>query len=231
MKYVVSFLAGLILGSAVVVAGLWLNPFADRNAGPRLEPSAEVFYRTAEDTLLRTSAPGDPLAPIPGNVPDLWAPALASTEARLVVLQDQDGAPAGLGMRFATLSEATRPLTGDLLVNSVWNVHLNGRGSLFVAAVDNLWPFARGVVLPAWHAEDRRWQGRFSDALTVGPAADRSGLVTGGSGAYAGARGAARETLAVEGLSLGERRLQALGMLQIAISDGTAAGPRGVTPE
>jgi hypothetical protein len=230
VKYLFAFLAGVVLGTAVVLFGVYLNPLARYNEGPPLDPSTEVFYRTVTDTLLRASSPDDPLASVPDTIAGLWAPTLASTEVRLLALQGEDGAASGLGVRFATLSEATRPLTGALLVNSVWNIHLNDRGSLFVDATDNLWPFARGVLLPAWRADDRRWQGRFSDALTVGPGAAGTGVATGSSGEFAGVRGEARETLAVDSLSLGDRRLQALGMLQIAAGAPAIADRRGVTP-
>jgi hypothetical protein len=233
MKHVLSLLAGLIVGAALVVLALYYNPLAREN--PRVplsaapDASVEVFYRTAADTVARTGPAEGPLTTVPASLEALWEPALAGTEARLLVLRDVDGRPLGVGVRFAALDSRTRPLTGDLLAASVWNIHLPGRGSLFVDGLDDLWPLARQVLLPAWRADDGTWQGRFAGDLTVGPRPSHVAVMSGGAGVFAGTRGEARESLAVESLSLPEGQLQADGSLLIAIT-GTASGG-AVTPE
>lgn len=236
MKYVLSLLAGLAIGVLLVLAALYYNPFVREN--PRVpltatpDASVEAFYQAAAGTVARTGPTDGLLAPVPPEAQTLWEPVLAGTEARVLVLSDVDGRPLGFGVRFATLDADTRPLTGELLANSVWNLHLTGRGSLFVHGLDNLWPLARQVLVPAWRAEDGAWQGQFAGDLTVGPRPTRVAVMTGGSGVFAGTRGEARESLVAEAFSLREGRLQAEGSLLVAIV-GSRAGTAGgtVSPE
>jgi hypothetical protein len=237
MKHVLSLLAGLIVGAALVGLALYYNPLTREN--PRVpltaapDASVEVFYRTGADTVARTGPAGDLFTTVPASLEALWEPALAGTEVRLLVLRDVDGRPLGLGVRFAALDSGTRPLTGDLLAASVWNIHLPGRGSLFVDGLDNLWPLARHVLVPAWRAQDGTWQGRFAGDLTVGPRPSHVAVMTGGAGVFAGTRGEARESLAVQSLSLPEGRLQADGSLLVAITGTTVGTVTGgpVSPE
>ena len=241
MKYVLSLLAGLVLGALLVAAALYYNPLVRENTRVPLTAtpgaSVEAFYRTAAGTVARTGPTDGLLAPVPAEAETLWEPALAGTEARVLVLSDVDGRPLGFGVRFATLDAGTRPLTGELLANSVWNLHLAGRGSLFVHGLDNLWPLARAVLVPAWRAEDGTWQGQFAGDLTVGPRPSRVAVMTGGSGVFAGTRGEARESIVAEAYSLRDGRLEAEGSLLVAIVGqrvgqraGTAAGET-VSPE
>ncbi|HKL62590.1 MAG TPA: hypothetical protein VJ883_04430 [Woeseiaceae bacterium] len=237
MKYVLSLLAGLILGATLVLLVLYYNPLTRDN--PRVpltgapDASVEVFYGTAADTVARTGPAEGVFTTVPTSLEALWEPALAGTEARVLALRDVDGRPLGFGVRFAALHSGTRPLNGDLLAASVWNIHLAGRGSLFVDGLDNLWPLARHVLVPAWRADDGTWQGRFAGDLTVGPRPSHVAVMTGGAGVFAGTRGEARESLAVQSFSLREGRVQADGSLLVAIigsTEGSTAGGR-VSPE
>ncbi len=234
MKYVFSLLAGLVSGVALVMLALYYNPLVREN--PRVplaaspDASVEVFYDTAADTLARTGPTDGLLATVPASAEPLWEPALAWTEVRLLVLRGVDGRPLGLGVRFAALDSRTRPMTGELLADSIWNLHLAGRGSLFVDGLDNLWPLARHVLVPAWRADDGTWQGSFEGDITVGPRPSRVAVMTGGAGVFAGTRGEARESLSMEALSLRDGRLTADGSLLVAIT-GTAAAGDPVSPE
>lgn len=237
MKYVLSLLAGVLCGAVIVILALYYNPLVQENTRVPLAAapgaSVEVFYGTAGDTVARTGPADGLLAAVPASAETLWEPALAWTEARLLLLRDVDGRALGFGVRFAALDSATRPLTGELLANSVWNLHLPGRGSLWVDGVDNLWPLARHVLVPAWRADDGAWQGSFDGDITVGPRPSRVAVMTGGAGVFAGTRGEARESLSVEALSLRDGRLAAEGSLLVAITgaagQGGQAGP--VSPE
>jgi len=240
MKYAFSLLAGLVCGAALVILVLYYNPLVQENTRVPLaaapDASVEVFYDTAADTVARTGPTDGLLAAVPASAETLWEPALAWTEARVLVLRDVDGRALGFGVRFATLDSGTRPLTGELLADSVWNLHLAGRGSLFVDGVDNLWPLARHVLVPAWRAEDGTWQGSFDGDITVGPRPSRVAVMTGGAGVFAGTRGEARESLSVEALSLRDGRLAAAGSLLVAITGVAGQGGQGsqggpVSPE
>lgn len=221
MKYVISLAAGIVLGAALVIVALYYNPLAADN--PRVPltaapgASVEVFYDAAADTVARTGSVDGLLATVPTAAEELWEPVLAGTEVRLLQLRDVDGRPVGLGVRFATLDAGTRPLTGELLVDNVWNLHLQDRGSLFVDGLDNLWPLARQVLVPAWRAEDGVWQGRYDGDITVGPRPSRVAVMTGGAGVFAGTRGEARESLSAEAFSLRDGEITADGSLLIAI--------------
>lgn len=227
MKYAIALVAGLVVGVLLVLTALYYNPLARENIRVPLtaEPgeSVEVFYRSGNgDTVLRTNHE-DRLQPrVPEDIIELWEPALDHTAVWLTVLRDVDGVPVGVGVRMSALSEATRPLTGELLLDSVWNVHLPGRGSLFVASVDNLWPLARAVVLPAWRGDQRSWRGNFSGDLTVGPGATHVASMLGGGGAFSGVEGEARESLSIGAFSFREGMSDMSGSLLMAVTERTA---------
>ena len=224
MKYVVSLLLGFVLGAAMVAAALYYNPLTRENVRVPLTAAAgaslEFFYGSKDgDTILRTNHSRRLLARVPEDIPDLWEPALKGVSVWLTVLRDVDRLPVGLGLRMSALSEDTRLLTGDVLLDSAWNVHLPGRGSFFIDTVDDVWPLARAVVLPAWRAPDKQWRGSFSTDLTVGPSPTHVGHMVGSSGDFQGLAGDSRESISLSAFSLQEGRTDMHGSLLIADID------------
>ena len=160
------------------------------------------FGSHVSDALAYTNGGFDELPVRPAGIGELWHPTLNGAHAAVHALENSHGAVVGVGVKFLAPSERSRLLTGDILVDSSWNVLLPGTGSFFVDQTENYWPFLRSVALPAMRAEDKRWQGDFETDLTVGPAPTLEGRMIGASGVLRGHRGEAREALAASGYSL-----------------------------
>ncbi|MBT8087342.1 MAG: hypothetical protein KJO46_04875, partial [Gammaproteobacteria bacterium] len=133
----------------------------------------------------------------------------------LAVMNDARGRPAGLGLKFSSPSEQTRLLKGEALVDSVWYVHLPGRGSLFIEQSENYWPFISDVVIPAYKNSANSWKGAWFGDLTVGPGAIGTARVTGGSGVLQGTSMDAVESLSVTAYSADFGPVAAEGRLLI----------------
>lgn len=74
---------------------------------------------------------------------------------------------------------------------TTWTLLLNGRGALFVEALEAM-PAVHRPAFETAHA-GREWRGRLEGATTVGPQADGRGRIVGGTGEFAGARGSVEE--------------------------------------
>lgn len=201
MKYLVSLLAGLILGVSLFAAFLVFNPFlTDRRLSPLSVSDAEVM------SLTYNSVPGESIVftndgesreqPHPDKVLQLWEAPIRLTSMMALVMRDARGQVAGIGVKFSSRSERTRLLSGDALVDSAWYIYLPGRGSLFVEQSENYWPFLRDVAFPAWRSSANNWKGSWLGDMTAGPGALGTARVTGGAGDLRGL-----DTQGVESLS------------------------------
>lgn len=238
MRYLFALLLGFLAGVAVVAAVVYYNPATATNES--------VITRTTDGVnleLLYGSQSGDALAytnsgsshwpRVPAAVADLWHPALVGVHVAVHPLQNGRGEPVGVGVKFFQLSEDTRLLRGEVLVDSAWSVMLPGAGSLFVEQDENYWPFVRAVGLPAWLDGNKRWQGEFRSELTVGPRGTLEGVVVGASGVMRDRLGEARESMSVQSYGLGAshdpRRLEVSRSMLLSAREPQPQPPPEVT--
>lgn len=222
MKYLITLLAGLATGVGLVAGAIYMNPVAKQNPLVRLDADLDNRLELVRDAPARAALAlvgGERrIGPrFPDGIAELWEPVLADTEVELAVLADELGEPRALGLRLSSLSEATRPLGGELLVHSAWHVYLPGRGSVFLGALENHWPLAREVVLGAWRDERNLWSGRFVGDVTVGPGATGEGLVVGGHGEFSGRVGQWRELVDISRYSLDNGPLEMRSSLTLGL--------------
>jgi hypothetical protein len=222
MKYVIALLLGLVAGIALFLAGLIFNPLmVERGLSPLSVTDAEVialsFDRVASDNIVLTNDGESQQQPHPAKVLQLWEAPIRQTTAMATVMRDARGQTAGIGIKFASRSEATRLLEGKALVDSVWYVYLPGRGSLFVRQNENYWPLLRDVAFPAYRSAADKWKGTWNGDMTAGPGALGTAAVTGGSGTLEGMSTIGIESLTVRAYSVDEGLVAAEGRLLIEI--------------
>ena len=221
-KYIIALVLGLLVGTAVFAAAIIYNPFgSDRGLSPLSVTGAEVlalnFSAVPSDAIVFTNNGESRVRPFPEKVLQLWEAPIRLTSAMATVLRDARSRTAGIGVKFSSLSEQTKLLEGDALVDSVWYVYLPGRGSLFLEQSENYWTFLREVGLPAYQNSSNNWKGSWLGDLTVGPGALGTARVTGGTGSLQGLQMEAMESLSARAFSAEEGPIAADGRLLIEL--------------
>lgn len=224
MKYVISLLLGLVVGAALLVAGVVYNPLLQEQPVSPLsvtDARTAVFNYSAvsTDSLIMTNDGLQRRDPYPEEVLQLWERPIRQSEVMATVLHDARNQPAGLGIKFSSASERTRVLNGELLVDSAWYIYVPGRGSLFVEQSENYWDFARDIVIPAYQSSADIWKGNWLGNITAGPGSLRTARVTGGSGEFEDQEMIGFESLIVKAWSVADGAAAAEGRLIIELPD------------
>jgi hypothetical protein len=222
MKYLVSLIIGLLCGAALLLAGLYLNPFAARASLSPLAVSDDAlmalnFSAVPVESLLFTNNGESLRQPHPLKAQQLWEPAVEKSWVSVVELSNARGETNGIGIKFSSESEATRPLNAEALVDSVWHVYLPGQGTLFVQESENYWAFLRDIAIPARWSSSSSWRGNWHGNTTAGPGALKTARVVGQTGVFAGISADAVESLDVKAYSALEGPVAMNGLLLIAL--------------
>ena len=202
MKYIIALILGLVVGAFLFGVGLVYNPFSgERALSPLSVTNAQTltlaYSGVAADSIVSTNDGESFTTPYPENVMELWEAPIRKSWALATVMHDARDQPVGYGVKFSSLSEDTRALSGQALVNSVWYIYLPGRGGMFVEQVENYWDYFREVVIPANRSSAGTWKGTWIGNMTSGPGALGTARVSGSSGMFTDL-----EALAVESMSV-----------------------------
>ena len=234
MKYLFALILGLLSGAAIFAAAMIYNPFvADRGISPLAVTDSELitlsFSNVPSDAIVFTNDGDSQKKPFPEKVLQLWEAPIRQSSAMATVMRDARGQTAGVGVKFSSLSERTRLLQGEALVDSVWYIYLPERGSLFIEQFENHWTFFRDVGLPAYRSGAKNWKGNWIGDLTAGPEALGTAAVTGGAGSLKGLKMLGVESLSARAYSADNGPISAEGRLLIelpsASDDGETAAP------
>ena len=222
MKYLIALILGMLLGAAVLFAGVIYNPFvADRGLSPLSVTGKQVlslnFSAVPSDAIVFSNDGESRLQPYPEKVLQLWEAPIRLTSLMATVLRDARSQTAGIGVKFSSLSEKTKLLKGEVLVDSVWYLYLPERGSLFMEQSENHWAFWREVGIPAYRSSANNWKGTWLGDLTAGPGALGTAKVTGGSGKLMGFEMEAIESLSTRAYSVADGPIAADGRLLIEL--------------
>jgi len=224
MKFLIALLLGILTGTALFVLAMIYNPFmADRGISPLAVSDAEIialnFSAVPANAIVFTNDGNSVQKPQPSKVQQLWEAPIRKTQAMATIMRDARGQTAGIGVKLSSLSERTRLLKGDALVDSVWYVYLPDRGSLFFQQSENYWTFLRDVGWPAYRNGANNWKGKWNGDLTAGPGVLGTALVTGGSGSFRGLTTEGVESLSAEAYSADQGPIAAGGRLLIELPD------------
>ncbi|MGB5627018.1 MAG: hypothetical protein WBM61_14890 [Woeseiaceae bacterium] len=226
MKYLLTLLLGLVSGAAMFAAAMIYNPFvADRGISPLAVTDSELitlsFSNVPSDAIVFTNDGDSQKKPFPEKVLQLWEAPIRQSSAMATVMRDARGQTAGVGVKFSSLSERTRLLRGEALVDSVWYIYLPERGSLFIEQFENHWTFFRDVGLPAYRSGAKNWKGNWIGDLTAGPEALGTAAVTGGTGSLQGLHMLGVESLSARAYSADNGPVSAEGRLLIELPAGS----------
>ena len=224
MKYGISLLIGVLTGAALFCALLFFNPFAGtRSISPLAVTDQRLlnlsFASAPADTLILTNDGESIPAPHPAKVLQLWEPPIGKTSAMVVMMADSLGKPAGIGVKIWSESEKTRILNSRLVTDSIWHIHLPGRGTMLVDQQENFWSYLHDVVVPAHRSSSDSWRGNWNGIMTAGPNALGTARVTGGNGEFAKIETEAVESRTVNAYSVAAGPVAMHGSLTISLPD------------
>ena len=222
MKYLVSLVIGMLLGATLFAAGMYFNPFAERQTVSPLAMSDDehldlAYTAVPGETILYTDNGESIISTHPDRVAELWEPAIVDTRIAVNLLTDSRGEAMGLGIKFSTDSEQTRLISSQALVNSVWHIYLPGQGTLLVYQVENYWSYLREVVVPARWSSGDNWRGSWLSNITAGPGALGTAWVAGGSGQFLDLNSEAVEALSAKAYSVEQGPVAMTGELSVEI--------------
>ncbi len=193
MRALAGLIVGLLLGAAVGGALLYYNPLTNVQGSPTADGGQWLLYESPLASNLVLTHGGElPVIANPPSVPELWESTIKDAAVLLVELRNADGSLFGFGTRISMLSAETDLLLKGVGLNTYWTVSVPGRGILFVAEHENIWPLLKEVVLPAVYLS-QGWRGTKGYALTVGPLPSGHGLLLGATGEFKGQLGRAAE--------------------------------------
>lgn len=224
MKYLMAWIAGVILGAAVLLTLLYYNPFtAPQKVSPLVVSDSTLldftFSGVASEAIAFTNNGESPTKRAPASIAPLWEPAIRQTTVLITALHDSRGRTRGVGIKFSSASEQTNLLAGNALTDSAWHIYLPDQGTLLVGQTENFWSYGRQIVLPArWNPSDS-WLGTWYGITTAGPNSIGTARVTGGSGRFAGMDSEAVEAMSARAYSARLGPVAATGNLTIAIAD------------
>jgi hypothetical protein len=188
---VICLVLGAILATILSVA----NPFAaKKTATAQIAAGAdglvhETLYIDTVKHLVAATHPGDkPIPTFPSDIPKLSDPALKPSFALLAKVADKSGRIIGFCSEQEDVNADSNILQGKMIMNTTWTVTLPGRGTLFLAEIENASEFARKVVAPALILK-REWNEPWTFVTTVGPSPEGRGVIVGGTGEFEGVKG------------------------------------------
>ncbi|MGI9237530.1 MAG: hypothetical protein ACR2QZ_09035 [Woeseiaceae bacterium] len=224
MRFLISLFLGMLTGAALFIVGMVYNPFiADRGISPLAVSNSDLialnFSAVPAESIIFTNNGTSLQKPYPEKVMQLWEAPIRETSAMTTVMWDARNQTAGIGIKFSSLSEQTRLLQGDALVDSVWYIFLPERGSLFIQQSENHWAFLRDVGWPAYRNGGSNWKGNWIGDLTSGPGVLGTAMVTGGSGLFRGLTMEGVESLSAQAFSADLGPISAKGRLLIELPD------------
>ena len=222
MNYVISLLAGMLIGIALFLLGLYYNPFV---GNPSVSPLAisdldlvDLSYSLVpSDSIAFTNDGESHVKTHPARVLQLWEPAVNKTRGFATILADSRGEPAGLGVKFSSDSEETALIDGKVVVNSVWHIYLPKHGTFFLNQTENFWRYLRDIVIPARLSAGDNWRGTWHGITSSGPGALGTARVTGNTGVLSDTEAEAIESITARAYSAKTGPVGMTGNVTIAL--------------
>ncbi len=108
--------------------------------------------------------------------------------ALLAKLRDKDNVVIGFASELESFPAGADMLKEDVVWDTSWTLMIPGRGSLYLSQQEHSGELGAKVIIPVRETGEA-WRGEWTVMTTVGPRPDGYGIITGGSGEFAGASG------------------------------------------
>jgi hypothetical protein len=195
VKLTAIIVGSLAVGAVSMLALSFANPLASRPKTAAItQPAAdghtlETFYFEApEDGIAATHDGNKPIQAFPQGIPAFSEKNLASAFLLVAKARNKHGEIVGFASEMEDVAPESNIMQGRMIMHSTWTLEIPGRGTLFMFEIENASEFAKKVVIPAL-AFGKTWNEPWTFTTTIGPHADGRGIITGGTGEFAGATG------------------------------------------
>lgn len=197
MKYALSLLLGLLLGTASALALIYFNPLTRGGSAPDADAEWRFDYGLgAQNTWLSTHDKRIGIPVVPAGAPLLYEEGIKGSLLAAMPLADASGSADAAATRISVPSSETEFLRSGLLVEDHWLISVPGRGTIYVHAMNNHWPLLRDTVVRVdWLRREFGAPSHYEP--TQGPA-DAGADVVGMTGTLREFRGHAHERLSLE---------------------------------
>jgi hypothetical protein len=197
MKYVLSLLFGLLLGTITAVAIIVFNPLTMSQSKP-LNNADMAFEYSMASAWLSTHSNRLNIPVVPKGSTLLFENGIRGSLLSSMPLSGTGAAPAAAS-RITVPSSDSEFLHSGLLVDDYWLISVPGTGTVFMHAISNQWPLIRDTVI--WvDVLSRNWRGSGQYDPTRGPATNGA-QVAGMTGTLKDLRGVGHEHLSLDGYS------------------------------
>ena len=186
--------AGFVVGAALAVGVLASVP---GRALPRVAPimaneGGEIvesfFLRSPADGIAVTHSGKMPLGVFPPSAQRFSEPAIERGFALFAKVRNANGEVVGVAAELEVHPETGNILTDDVVWKTDWTVVIPGRGVLFLHQEEHSGELGPKVLKPVLET-GKAWEGDWTVQTTSGPGPGGRGIVVGGTGDFAGARG------------------------------------------
>lgn len=149
----------------------------------------EVFYWRVSDIYALTDGGFVFIDQIPEGITSLVGTPARDLLLLSTFIRDEADRIVGIASEH---EEFERPLTAAAKHDAIWTLMISGRGSIIAHEIEVSTEETRAF-LERIRAMDEPWSGEFVAQGTIGPAENGLGVVLGGTGEFAGARGYMKE--------------------------------------
>jgi hypothetical protein len=186
-------LLGVVVGAGLTVVGLAVLPGIENPAVAPITTRGEngalvesFFFTGSRDVIAITHNGKLPLGASPPGIPLFSEAAIDKGFALITQIRNAAGEIVGYAAELEVHPEGDM-LTQNLTWNTDWVLVLPARGALFLHQQEHFGRL-REVMPPV--LAGKGWSGDLRVQTTVGPRPDGRGVILGGTGEFAGARGA-----------------------------------------
>ncbi len=188
----------------MAIVGCWNPvPAADQAAFSPFSTRAtrggttEYFFIVEATDILAFTHPGvSELPRKPADIGALSEPGLSKMFAVMGKLRDVNGELIGVASELIDERPEHDLSVGVFSKDTVWTLVISGRGSLYLSQIEDNGPVVFDFIEPNVRSGES-WTGEFVFTPTIGPGADRLGMIVGGTGEFEGAMGTFIETVRI----------------------------------
>lgn len=199
MKWVITWLLGVLCGIAVAAALTYVNPLLNAN-GDAFAGTASLRYELGPDTLSFAQGGALDAYATPSGAPQLWESTIAGTAFAMLAMRDRTDRSVAIASRMSRLSARTNPVMAGVIMADAWLVTVPGAGSYFIDAQENVWPLLRDTLVDVGLLR-QSWSGVRRYVTTIGPDTSDAAVVTGATGRFVGIGGRASNAFEIDGFT------------------------------
>lgn len=149
---------------------------------------AERFLINApEDVVAVTHNGTNMINPTPSGIALFSEPVISNGLVLVAKLRNDKREIVGFAIESETIDGSTNQLVGKMRMNTEWTIVLPGRGSIFMAEIEDSGSVGKEILPTVMQGKE--WKGSVDFTTTVGPDPSGRGVIVGGTREFEGITG------------------------------------------